>query len=138
MNIQSKINAAIASAGQSLAVSKVLGSNVEEALAVRQDISEAQDRTLDAEENLQTYEYDRTDKNKYREALQRNLDARDAAKTQEENLVAYYRNLYKGVDETGYVDTSEFRRRLLPRRKYRGKTYTSDADEIMTEESKNG
>lgn len=134
MNLQNRINDTTAVLGQSAAVRKLLGSNAEEAAAVQQNIRSAEDRSFAAQEKLRTARYSLP---KMREALQNDLDARDAALEQESRLKAYYQNLYKGIDEEGRVDVTAFRRRLVPSRKHKGSAFTSDAEEIM-EEADNG
>lgn len=139
MNIQGRINEAMASAAQgAVAVGLLNQSLAEEESRVESGISGARDAVAEAEEKLIFGEYDRTDINKYREALQRNLDAKNAAKEQEDGLVAYYRSIYRGVGEDGRIDPAKFRRKLAPTPAKKTPAYSSDADEILEEELRGG
>lgn len=117
MNIQNEVNAAMQSAANAIAVSKMVGSNVEAGMQARTNINSAKSELTDNSLKIAGLGKvnSRTDVQKYTEALDSLYEERQTMLDQKNDLVAYYQSLYKGVDEEGNVSLKDFHKRLIPK-----------------------
>lgn len=136
MNIQNEVNAAMQSAANAIAVSKMVGSNVEAGMQARTNINSAKSELTDnsLKMNQLGKPTKRTDLNKYQEALDALLEERQTMLDQKNDLVAYYQSLYKGVDDEGNVSLKDFHKRLIPKDVKPKMEAVLDSEEIMEDE----
>lgn len=134
MNLQSTVNAAVGSAGQSIAVAKLLGQDAKTGMDVQNDIDMTKDKLTDTDIKIaQMPKLTRNDQGRWLEAMDSLLEEKQALLDQKNNLIAYYQSLYKGVDGKGQVVFTDFRQRLIPK-KVKAKTETVPTSEDIAEE----
>lgn len=134
MNLQSTVNAAVGSAGQSVAVAKLLGQDAKTGMDVQNDIDAVKDKLTDTDVKMaQMPKLTRNDQGRWFNAMDSLLEEKQALLDQKNNLIAYYRSLYKGVDDEGRVSLTDFRERLIPK-KVRAKTESTPTSEEIAEE----
>lgn len=134
MNLQSTVNAAVGSAGQSVAVAKLLGRDAKTGMDVQNDIDAVKDKLTDTDvKTAQMPKLTRNNQGRWLEAMDSLLEEKQALLDQKNNLIAYYRSLYKGVDDKGRVTLTDFRERLIPK-KVEAKTETVPTSEEIAEE----
>lgn len=141
MNLQSTVNAAIGSAGQSIAVAKLLGQDAKTGMDVQNDINATKDKLTDTDIKMAQMPKitapSRNDTNRWFDAMDSLLEEKQALVDQKNNLIAYYQSLYEGVDDKGRVDLTKFRERLIPK-KVKAKTETVPTSEEIAEEELHG